>query len=108
MDCDCAKNLLKHVEIAVALRRAIEAFGQDHGHDFEIAHEIGGLYERHSRVMVGRCKHCHQIAVAKVNPWPRPLLIGRWKWKAIEVVASEYNCSYVQRQNWGIDHKDGR
>jgi hypothetical protein len=110
---DCEGNLLKHVEIAatdyadkLSLRRAIEAFGEAQGHDFEIAHELGVLKERHSRAMVGRCKNCHQIAVARINPWPKPLLFGRRSWKAVELVTGAHCCSYMQRQNWGIDHKD--
>jgi hypothetical protein len=88
------------------LRRAIENLGESHGHEFEIAHEIGVLKERHPGAMVGRCRKCHQIAVARINPWPRPWLFGRRNWKLVEVKAGEHYCRYMQMQNWGIDHKD--
>jgi len=87
------------------LRSALQTFSEHYGHKLDIAQEIGVLYERHS-VLVGRCRLCRQIVLARPNLTPRPLLFGRRKWQPVELVGSTYYCKWAQMQNWGIDHAE--
>jgi hypothetical protein len=84
------------------LLTALQEFGEAHGHELEIAHEIGVLKERH-QTLVGRCKNCHQLVVARFSMTPKPLLFSRG-WKRIKVIGTEYYCKWAQMQNWGIDN----
>ena len=48
-----------------------------------------------------RCIHCKQIVVAEKNPWDRPLIFGRSRWKPIRlsglptVFYCRYSCQWL-------------
>jgi hypothetical protein len=73
------------------LRAAVLELRGDHAFVFS-------LYDSLRETLGARCMRCRQIVVAERNPWPRPLLFGRWRWKPIVLrgLPTIYYCRYSQ------------